>query len=137
MKTNLFKVFNLTAIIFSLSTVFAQAQIVPNSNAGKTQEVESAEAKINKITVDAGISFKEGLFSLEKNRSQAREKFDKAVEVFLTSSVDVRSNTKLQSCYSQLIETVYRLEFASNQQPPQIKGLAQTCGWNIDNQLAE
>src|SRR5207237_7660393 len=38
---------------------------------------------------------------------------------------------------SQLIETVYRIEFPSAQQPQQIKGLAQTCGWNIDNQLAE
>lgn len=136
MKTSLFKVFNLTAIIFSVFVSFAQAQLIPNSNAGKTQEVESAEVKVNQITEAAGISFKEGLFALEKNRSQAREKFDKSVEVFLMSGVNVRSNAKLQSCYSQLIETVYRIEFPSNQQP-QIKALAATCGWNIDGQLAD
>ncbi len=137
MKTNLSKVFNITAIIFFLSAIVVPAQYIPTTNAGKPQQVIDAEAKFNQIAESAGISFKEGLFALEKNRAQAGEKFDKAVEVFLTSSVDVRSNAKLQGCYSQLIETVYRIEFPSAQQPPQIKGLAQTCGWNIDNQLAE
>jgi LysM repeat protein len=136
MKTSLSKVFNITAIIFFISLSFAQAQLIPNSNGGRTQEVESAEAKVNQIIEAAGISFKEGLYSLEKNRSQARDKFDKSVEIFLMSGVNVRSNQKLQNCYSQLIETVYRIEFPSNQQP-QIKALAATCGWNVDNQLAD
>src|SRR3712207_4732599 len=137
MKTRLFKAFNLTAILFFISATFVTAQIVPNQSAGKTPEVESAEAKVNQITEDAGRFFKEGLMSLQDNRRpQAREKFDKSVEVFLQSGVNVRTNGKLQSCYSQLVETVYRIEFASNQQPPQITGLAQTCGWNIDSQLA-
>lgn len=137
MKTNLFKVLNLTAIIFFISATFVQAQLIPNSNAGKPQEVVSAEAKINQITDDAGRLFKEGLMSLEDNRRpQAREKFDKSVEVFLTSTVDVRSNPKLQGCYSQLIETIYRIEFPSGQ-IPQIRSLAATCNWNIDNRLAD
>jgi LysM repeat protein len=137
MKTNLFKVFNLTAIIFFISAIFAQAQLIPNASADKPQQVRDAEARINKITEDAGIFFKQGLLGLQDNRrSQARTDFDKSVEVFLTSTVDVRSNAKLQACYSQLIETVYRIEFPSGQ-VPQIRSLAATCGWNIDNQLAD
>ncbi|MGI8495097.1 MAG: transglycosylase SLT domain-containing protein [Pyrinomonadaceae bacterium] len=138
MKTYLLKVFSLTAIIFTASISFAVAQAIPNNNAGKTADVENAEQKISRITDDSGRLFKEGLMSLQDNRRpQAREKFDKSVEVFLTSGINVRSNAKLQACYTQLIETVYRMEFASNQQPPQIKSLSATCGWNIDNQLAE
>jgi membrane-bound lytic murein transglycosylase D len=137
MKTRLFNIFNITAFLFFISASFVHGQIVPNQNAGITPEAAAAEAKINQITDDAGRFFKEGLMSLQDNRRpQAREKFDKAVEVFLVSGVNVRTNGKLQSCYTQLIETVYRIEFASNQQQPQITGLAQTCGWNIDNQLA-
>lgn len=128
MKTSLFKVFSLTAIITFCfaSTVSAQ-----------TETVKKAEEQINKITEDSGVLFKEGLMNLQDNRrSQAREKFDKSVEVFLISNVNVRSSQKLQGCYSQLIETIYRMEFPSNQ-PPQIKNLALTCGWNIDGTLAD
>jgi membrane-bound lytic murein transglycosylase D len=36
-----------------------------------------------------------------------------------------------------LVETVYRIEFPSNTQQPQIRTLSAACGWNIDNQLAD
>jgi len=139
MKTNLFKVFNLTAIIFFISISFAQAQVTGSgSGLRNIQPDNSGEEKYNQIADDAGRFFKEGLMSLQDNRrAQAREKFDKSVEVFLSSGVNVRSNAKLQSCYSQLIETVYRIEFPSQQQQAQIRALSQTCGWNIDNQLAD
>lgn len=138
MKTSLSKVLYLTAIIFLSAASLVRAQYVPNSNAGKTPEVQDAEAKVNQITEDAGRLFKEGLLNLQDNRrAQARDKFDKSVEVFLLSNVDVRRNAKLQSCYAQLIETVYRMEFPTVQQPAQIKALTTTCGWNIDNQLSE
>ncbi len=126
-KSRFFKIFN-TAAIFISASAFAF---------GQTPEAQRAEARVNQITQDAGKYFKQGLFSVQDNRrQQAGEDFDKAVEVFLMSSVNVNSNQKLQSCYSQLIETVYRMEFPSNQQP-QIKSLSATCGWNLDNQLAE
>ncbi len=73
----------------------------------------------------------------DNRRSQAREKFDKSVEVFLISSVNISSNAKLRGCYDQLIETVYKLEFPTSKGQPQIKGLALTCGWNIDGTLAD
>ncbi len=128
MKTYLFKVYSLTAILIFISVSFGVAQ---------TPEARQAEARVNQITTDAGRFFKEGLFNIQDNRrSQAREGFDKSVEVFLMSSVNVNSNQKLNGCYTQLIETIYRMEFPSVQQP-QIRALASTCGWNIDNQLAD
>ncbi len=137
MKLNLTKVFSLTAIIF-LNTIFGFGQIsTVNSGLGKVQPDNAGEAKVNQITTDAGIYFKQGLLNLQDNRrSQARADFDKSVEIFLLSNVNVKSNNKLRNCYTQLIETVYRMEYPSVQQP-QIKGLATTCGWNIDNQLAD
>lgn len=127
MKAYLYKVFSLTAILIFVSAV----------SFGQTPEAQQAEARVNQITQDSGRYFKQGLLNIQDNRrSQAGEDFDKSVEVFLMSSVNVNSNQKLQTCYSQLIETVYRMEFPSVQQP-QIRSLSATCGWNLDNQLAD
>ncbi|MDQ6787738.1 MAG: hypothetical protein M3033_13100, partial [Acidobacteriota bacterium] len=128
MKAYLYKVFSLTAILIFISAA---------TSFGQTPEAQKAEARVGQITQDAGRYFKQGLLNVQDNRrSQAGEDFDKSVEVFLMSSVNVNSNQKLQTCYSQLIETIYRMEFPSNQ-PPQIKSLSATCGWNLDNQLAD
>ena len=92
---------------------------------------------MRKLTDDAGRFFKQGLFHLQDNRrSEARDDFDKSVEVFLISDIDVQRNQTLRECYSQLIETVYRMEFPTNQ-VPQVRSLSATCGWNIENKLAD
>ncbi|HEY0657105.1 MAG TPA: transglycosylase SLT domain-containing protein, partial [Pyrinomonadaceae bacterium] len=118
------------------------AQITSSSasgrNGNKPQEAEQAEAILNKISSDAGIYFKQGLLSLKDNRrSDTGEQFNKSVEVFLMSGVNVRASQKLQDCYSQLIETIYRIEFPSDAQLPQIRSLSATCNWNIENGLAD
>ena len=141
MKIRLFKVFNITAILFFLSSTFIQAQITSNVASGrnnaKPELAEQAEARVRQITDDAGRYFKQGLFHLQDNRrSEAREDFDKSVEVFLMSGVDVQRNQTLRECYSQLIETVYRMEFPSNQ-APNVRSLSATCTWTIDNKLAD
>jgi membrane-bound lytic murein transglycosylase D len=131
MKTTLCKVFSLTAFIFIIANSFVF---------GQTPEIAQAEARINKVTGDAGIAFKQGLFYLKDNRrQQAGEDFNKSVEVFLMSGINLtsRDNSKARDCYNQLIETVYRIEFPSDAQLPQIRSLSATCGWNIDNQLAD
>ena len=140
MKTPLFKVFNLTAILSVLSVFSAFGQITSTtaSDVTKPQEVDQAEARFNQITQDAGKFFKQGLFNMQDNRRpQAGEDFNKSVEVFLMSGVNVSRSSKLQSCYNQLIETVYRIEFPSNSSQPQIRSLSATCGWAIDNDLAD
>ncbi|HEY0427386.1 MAG TPA: transglycosylase SLT domain-containing protein [Pyrinomonadaceae bacterium] len=129
MKTHLYKVFSFTAIIFLISSF---------SVFGQTEQSKNAEAQVDAVTERAGKLFKEGLFNLKDNRrSQAGEKFDKSVEEFLYSTLNVQSNAKLRDCYNQLVETVYRIEFPLNTQQPQIKTLSAACGWNIDNQLAD
>jgi membrane-bound lytic murein transglycosylase D len=131
MKTTIYKVFSLTAFIFLISNSFAF---------GQTLEIAQAEARINKVTGDAGIAFKQGLFYLKDNRrQQAGEDFNKSVEVFLMSGINLTSkdNSKARDCYNQLIETIYRIEFPSDAQLPQIRSLSATCGWNVDNQLAD
>ncbi len=142
MKTRLYKVFSFTAFLFLISNSFVFGQVTDSTASGrtdaKTPETAQAEARFNQITQDAGKLFKEGLFNMQDNRRpQAGEKFDKAVEVFLMSGINVSRSPKLQSCYNQLIETVYRMEFPSNAQQPQIRSLSATCGWSIENDLAD
>ncbi len=141
-KSRLFKVFNITAILFFVFNSFIYGQVTSSSASGrsdgKTPQAEQAEAVYNKITTEVGDHFKKGLFHLEDNRrSNAREEFDKTIEVFLLSNVNVQSNQKLRECYSQLTETIYRMEFPTGNQAPNIRSLSATCGWNIDNDLAD
>lgn len=140
MKTYLFKVFNLTAILFFISNafVFGQTTLTTSSNETKPPEVEQSEAQVNLVTEKSGALFKEGLTALKDNlRPQAGEKFNKSVEVFLISTLNVQKYPKLQNCYNQLVETIYRIEFPSNAQQPQIRSLSATCGWNISNETAD
>jgi membrane-bound lytic murein transglycosylase D len=128
MKTHLSKVLSFTAILIFISNSFVFAQ---------TQENRDAEVLINSVTEKAGANFKEGLIALKDNlRPQAREKFDKAMEIFLMSTLNVQRNPKLQNCYNQLVDTIYLIEFPISQKPPQIKTLSTTCGWNVNDQLA-
>ena len=141
-KSRLFKVFNITAILFFISNSFVFGQVTTSSasgrDAGKTPEVAQSEARYNQLTSEVGDHFKKGLFHLQDNRrSNAREEFDKTIEVFLLSNVNVQSNQKLRECYSQLTETIYRMEFPTGNQLPNVRSLSATCGWNIDNDLAD
>lgn len=144
MKTTVFKVLSFTAFIFLILNSFAFAQITSSSasgrNNGKPEQVASAEARLNQITSDAGRYFKQGLLSLQDNRrSDTAEQFNKSVEVFLMSGINLTSkdNARARDCYNQLIETIYRIEFPTDAQIPQIRGLSATCSWNIDNKLAD
>lgn len=131
MKTSLLKVFSFTAILFLILGLNAFAQ---------TPESRQAEQQIKILLDKAGTSFKEGLTALQDNRrSAARDKFDKSVEIFLMSGINLNSNNNAaaRDCYNQLIETVYRIEFPNEKQLPQIRSLSATCGWNIDNKVAD
>ena len=115
-----------------------QGQITSTVSEGrnntKPAQEEQAEQRIQQITSDSGRYFKQGLLNLQDNRRpQARADFDKSVEVFLMSGINLQSNNnaKARDCYNQLIETVYRMEFPNAGQPPLIRPLSATCGWNI------
>jgi len=130
MRKNIYKVLSLTAFIFLAFGSVAKAQ---------TPEVIAAQKAVSDVLDKAGTSFKEGLQEYAAdNRSAAGEKFNKSVEVFLYSTLNIQREQKLQGCYNQLIETIYRIEFPTDNQLPQVKNLSQTCGWtNIDAGLAD
>jgi LysM repeat protein len=136
MKKNFF-IYTLLSAIFTASS-FAQVTSTTSGLRSTPDEVAKAEAKVNIITSDSGRYFKQGLLNLIDNRRpQARADFDKSVEVFLLSNVNVRKNQKLSDCYDQLIETVYRMEIPSTKNPANVRGLSNTCGWDISKDTVE
>jgi membrane-bound lytic murein transglycosylase D len=127
-----------TAFLFLNSIVSAQITSSRSSNDTSTPEVFKAQDAVNSVLAESGRSFNEGLLAYADNKlSEAGAKFNKAVEVFLYSTLNIQREPKLQTCYNQLIETIYRIEFPSDTQLPQVKNLAQTCSWNIDGNLAD
>lgn len=121
MKSINYRILPISAIILLGIAAFSFAQ---------TPEIRTALESENKLLADSGSFFREALLEMQQNRRpESGEKFDRAVEVFLYSTLNVKSSERLQSCYSQMLETVYRLEFPSDAQPPQLRQLSNTCGW--------
>ena len=141
MNKSIYKVLSFTAFIFLVFATVSNAQTTSttSSNGKSTPEILKAQDAANKVLLESGISFKEGLLAFaDNNRSMAGEKFNKSVEVFLYSTLNIQKDQKLQSCYNQLIETVYRIEFPTESQLPQIRNLAATCSWNdIEPKLSD
>ena len=134
------KVFSFTAFILLAFGSFSNGQITSSrsSNDTSTSQIDAAQAVANKVLYDAGVSFKEGLVAYTAGKhSVAGEKFNKSVEVFLYSALNIQKDQKLLGCYNQLIETVYRIEFPYEAQLPQISNLSLTCGWGIDTTLVD
>ena len=90
MRTAICKGLPLTAlIIFSLFV----------TSFGQTPEVERAQAQVNKVLEDSGRHFRDGLNAFKANqRSESGARFDKSVEVFLYSTLNIQKDQKLQSC---------------------------------------
>jgi membrane-bound lytic murein transglycosylase D len=128
-KTRLFQISGFFAIFLFAFGAFAQ-----------TEDNRRAEEQLRMLFERAGGEFKAGLAALEDNRRpNAREKFDRSIEVFLMSGINLNSNNnaKARDCYNQLIETIYRIEFPNEKQQPQIRSLSATCAWNIDNAVSD
>ena len=139
MKTAIYKISGFAAILLFLSgSLNAQVTSTQSNNETRTAEVAKAQEAVERVLVEAGTAFNDGLKAYaDDNRSTAGEKFDKAVEVFLYSTLNIQREQKLQGCYNQLIETIYRIEFPSESSLPQVKNLALTCSWNIDSALSD
>ncbi|MEO6050095.1 MAG: transglycosylase SLT domain-containing protein [Pyrinomonadaceae bacterium] len=140
MKISIYRVLTFTAFLFLVFNSISSAQVTSSrsSNETRTQDVVKAQEAVNEVLQKSGMSFKEGLLAfVDENRTVTGEKFNKSVEVFLYSTLNIQREQKLQGCYNQLIETIYKIEFPSDKDLPQVKNLAQTCGWNIDSVLAD
>ncbi|MDX6712363.1 MAG: rane-bound lytic murein transglycosylase [Blastocatellia bacterium] len=89
---------------FSQGTPGSSARYIPN-------EIEKQDARVFQIIKKAEDHFKNGKLNLDDNkRDQARDEFDKAVDVVLESGMDVRANQRLQTYYLELVERIYREE---------------------------
>src|SRR5215203_948732 len=102
MKINLSKVFYITTALIFVFNSFTQAQITNSTSSGRNESkpevAEQAEARILQVTNDSGRYFKQGILYLQDNRrSQAREDFDKSVEVFLMSGINLTSNNNAKA----------------------------------------
>ena len=88
MKTAIYKGFSTSALI-----IFALASFA----FGQTPEVEKTQSQVNKFLEDSGRHFRDGLTALKQNqRSESGAKFDKSVEVFLYSTLNIQKDQRLQ-----------------------------------------
>ena len=140
MKISTYKILCLSAFVLFAFVSAPRFQVTSSisSNGTLTPEVARAQESVNRVLVESGTAFKEGLDAyVASNRQVAGERFNKSVEVFLYSTLNIQSQPKLQACYNQLIETIYRIEFPSETQLPRVRDLALTCSWNFDLTLAD
>ena len=129
MTKSIYGIIPVLAFVFSSLSSAVLGQITSPANTGDNlpPAVVQAREAIRKVLDDSGRSFKEGMVALKSNRrSDSGEAFDRSVETFLFSTLDIQRDQSLQGCYTQLIETVYRLEFPNGTQPPQIRSLSAT-----------
>lgn len=112
--------FALTAIVMVLCELATSAQ-KPTVTASPTintsgyrttpTQVGEQDERVNKIIAQAETLFYEGALHLrDKQYAQAREKFDKAVEVILMSGFSVRAFPKLNAYYAELVDKIYKYE---------------------------
>ena len=130
MKTTIVGSLSFTALILLVLALSIGAQIPQSNNQTVTPEVQKAQEAVSKVLEDSGRYFRDGLQAFKENRrSDAGQNFDKSVEVFLYSTLNIQRDGKLSGCYNQLIETVYRVEFPTDAQQPKVRELSATCGW--------
>ncbi|HSE30817.1 MAG TPA: transglycosylase SLT domain-containing protein [Pyrinomonadaceae bacterium] len=97
---------------------FAQIP-APSSARSIPTQVDQLESRIAQIIALSEDHFRKGKVNLEeKKREQARDEFDKAVDVILESGVDVRASQRFQTFYLELVEKIYREEVPLQQLTP-------------------
>jgi LysM repeat protein len=131
MKTAILRSLSFTALICSIFAFLVGAQVPQSSNQTVTPEVQKAQEAVARVLDESGRYFREGLQAIKENRrSDAGQNFDKSVEVFLYSTINIQRDAKLSSCYNQLIQTIYLIEFPDQGTAPQIRTLSAACIWS-------
>lgn len=108
----------LSSALFVTVSFFASGVQISAQQQLKTSGLSNApiikdeqDARTSEVINKAEIYFHEGEIHLkDRQLTQAREKFDKAVETILLSGLNVRNNAKLFAYYSELVDKVYKLE---------------------------
>ena len=114
----------LAALVAFPAIIFAQ--IAPSSARSIPTQVDQLENRVSQIIALSEDHFRKGKVSLEqKNRAQARDEFDRAVDAILESGIDVRASQRLQTFYLELVEKIYREEVPLQQLPNATSTVAQ------------
>jgi membrane-bound lytic murein transglycosylase D len=107
------------AISFAQIPAASSARSIPT-------DVDQLEKRVAQIIARSQDHFRKGKLNLEdKKREQARDEFDKAVDVILESGIDVRASQKLQTFYFELVEMIYREEVPLQQFTTNTSTIAQ------------
>ena len=78
-----------------------------------TAEGRQSDAYVSAVIEHSESQFKLGQVYLKSGKQkEAREAFDKAVDIVLESDVSIRESPKLNSYYLALVEKIYKLESA-------------------------
>jgi membrane-bound lytic murein transglycosylase D len=113
-----------TALALSANNLFAQGSLGSSARAIPT-EIEKKDARVAQLITQSETYFKEGEIHLKaRELDQARQKFDKAVDVILESGMDVQGYPRLRTHYLELVERIFRLEVPQQQVTPRVE-LAQ------------
>lgn len=93
------------------------AQIPAGSSARNIPtDVEQTDGRVTQLITRAEDHFRKGKLNLDDSkREQARDEFDRAVDVILESGLDVRASKRLQTYYLELVERIYREEVPAQQ----------------------
>ncbi|HEX5708633.1 MAG TPA: hypothetical protein VFX96_15120, partial [Pyrinomonadaceae bacterium] len=104
----------------------AVAQVASQSYLRQTpNEIEREDPRIQNIIARSESHFKQGELNLaDGKRVQARDEFDKAVDVILESGLNVRGLPRLEQYYLQLVERIYRIEVPLQQMQEQRQQVA-------------
>jgi membrane-bound lytic murein transglycosylase D len=126
------------ALTFSFTNLYAQNKY-PSGSSDRTilNEVDKADSRITQLIAQAEASFKEAEIHLKaRELEQARQKFDKAVNVILESGINVVGYPRLQTYYLELVERIYRIEVPQQQVTPRVE-LAQNVQVNYTGQTQD
>jgi membrane-bound lytic murein transglycosylase D len=121
MKTSFPRLIARAALLLALAAPAALVSAQPSASSARAipNAVEMADAPALQVIAKAEDHFKKGKLNLDDNRrEQARDEFDKAVDVILESGMDVRANQRLQTYYLELVERIYRLEVPNQPSAP-------------------
>ena len=132
MKLRIYKVLSTAVVIFFVFCLVATAQVTSSrsSNDTSTSQVAQGDERVEKVRRDAGVFFRDGIIAyVNRDFPKAAEKFNRSVEEFLSSTINVRGNDRLEGCYNELIETIYRIEFPAGNKTPDVRYLSTRCGW--------
>ncbi len=112
----------IAALVAFPAISFAQIPAASSARSIPT-EIDQLEKRVTQIIARSQDHFRKGKLNLEdKKREQARDEFDKAVDVILESGIDVRASQKLQTFYLELVELIYREEVPMQQLTPNAAG---------------